>query len=307
MYKVILFLIANFLFANPDVYHSISDIKHPSWFDYRRIEKFLKKGKRPELKLMGEAIEPGGALFDYNCRARRFRMVGDWPWKGPQFEIVPFNCSMNDKKICILTYASYNQNYPLGIEKIKEKLKAIGFKGHFVYRIGGWPDLKNGSLKLAHVPYAFKPCFLKEIDELGYELVLWLDASIRPMKNLDLVFRQIEEKGYFFYPSGHTLAPYCNREVMEAMGEAVQNAKEIESVAAGIFGLNLKTTKGRELMNRWYAAAQDEVPFFSSRPDQNSLSILVNQLGWKEWQKEGLAWEKWDDSTLFFIDWKSIQ
>jgi len=295
------------LSAAPEVYRSISDITNPKRSDYLNIQKYLKKGDRKELNLLKEAITPGGALYDYNCRARRLLLVGEWPWQGPKFDIIPFQCSLKDKKICVLTYVSYNKNYRAGIDHIKKALKKIGFKGHFIYRIGGWPDLKGGSLKLAHVPYSFKPCFIKEVKEMGYELVLWLDASIRPIKSLDFVFKSIEEKGYFFYPSGHTLAQYCTKETMEALDEPVENATLIPSVAAGIFGVNLRHPQGLALMEKWYEAAQKEVPFWSPRPDQNSLSILIHQMHLNEWQSSGLSWENYNETTQFYIDWKSIQ
>jgi hypothetical protein len=304
---LILFLIAfSSLSAEPAVYRSISNPLDPSWRDYKKIQYYLKKGDREELALLRQAIRSGGALYDYNCRARRFQLVGKWPWQGAKFKVVPFGCKLSDKKICVLSYASYNKNYPAGIEYLKKALERVGFRGHLVYRIGGWPNVEEGSLKLAHVPYAFKPCFLKEVKRMGYELVLWLDASIRPMKELDSVFKQIEEKGYLFYPSGHTLAQYCTKEAMDAMGEPVENAETIQSVAAGIFGVNLASAKGNELMEKWYDAARRETPFLSPRPDQNSLSILAHQLGMNEWETTGLSWESITDSTRFFIDWKSI-
>ncbi len=300
-----IFLIAwGFLWAEPEVYHSIADLLHPKRGDYQKIQDYLKKR---ESSLFTEAVLPGGILFDYYHRARRFRFVGKWPWQGAKFGVMPFGCSLNDKKICVISYASYNKSYRAGIDHIKSALKKIGFRGHFMYRIGGWPDLEGGSFKLAHIPYAFKPCFLKEAYRLGYRFVLWLDASIRPMKNLESVFQAIEKRGYFFYGAGHTLAQYCNKEVMEAMCEPVENAQNIPSVAAGVFGLDLYHPLGFQVMEKWYEAAVKETPFISPRPDQNVLSILIDQLHLNEWEASGLAWEKPDDSTQFFIDWKSIQ
>lgn len=306
----LLFLVSFYsLYAEPTVYQTLSNLYHPSRSDYQKIQKYLKKGDRQELNLLKEAIEPGGALHDYKSRVRRIHFVGKWPWQGPRFGIVPFGCSLNDKKICVVTYASYNQNYPVGVSLIEEALKKVGFKGHFVYRIGGWPDLEGGSLKLAHVPYAFKPCFLRELGRLGYELVLWLDTSIRPMKNLDSVFKTIEEQGYLFYRSGHTLAQYCTKEAMEALGEPIENAEHIYSVAAGVFGVNLRHEQGQKLVQKWYEAAQKETPFLSPRPEQNALSILSHQMKLTNWEREGLVWQReaCNESTLFLIDSKSIQ
>lgn len=308
MLKILFFFLPLFgLWSSPPIYNEIRDLKHPTWFDYKKIQKYLKKGDREELKRLQQAIEPGGTLYDYDKRMRRFSLVGKWPWQGAKFKIIPFQCSPEDKKICVVSYASYNKHYPRGIEEIKKCLKKVGFKGHFIYRIGGWPDLEEGSLKLAHVPYAFKPCFIKEVQRMGYESVIWLDASIRPMKSLDPLLKTLEAQGYFFYLSGHTLAPYCTREVMGAMNEPVENAKVIPSVAAGLFGLNLRHPLGAQLLDSWYRAALQETPFFSPRPDQNPLSVLAYQMKMTQWETSGLDWEECKETTQFFIDWKSIQ
>ena len=140
--------------------------------------------------------------------------------------------------------------------------------------------------------------------------MLWLDASIRPQKSLDKVFQTIERQGYFFYPAGHMLEQYCTREALEALGEKPENADAIASIAACVFGVNLAHPAGQKIAERWYNAAKQETPFFSPRPEQNALSVIVHQLGLKNWESPvSLVWEetKLDDATQFFIDGKSIQ
>ena len=286
--------------AQPAVYDSIKDICHPTRSDYLRVQEYIEKKDRPELKLMRQAIVPGAELYDYDCRARRFRIMSKLPWQGTEFAIIPYNTSKEDKKICVVSYASYNKNYPRGISHLKKALEKVGFKGHFVYRIGGWPDVEGGSLKLAHVPYSFKPCFLRELKRLGYELVLWLDASIRPVKSLEEVFAHIESNGYLFYPAGHTLEKYCTKEAIASLGENPEIASQIHSVMAGIFGINLRHPIGERIAKEWYEAASQETPFFSPRPEQNVLSILLHQMS-------ALQRGTSQEAAQFLIDYKSVQ
>ncbi|OGN63651.1 MAG: hypothetical protein A3E80_02655 [Chlamydiae bacterium RIFCSPHIGHO2_12_FULL_49_9] len=291
----------------PAVYESIKDICHPTRSDYLKIQEYIEKKDRPELKLMRQAIVPGAELYDYHCRARRFRLISKLPWQGTEFAIIPYNASKEDKRVCVVSYASYNKNYPAGINDLKKALKKVGFKGHFVYRIGGWPDVEGGSLKLAHVPYSFKPCFLRELKRLGYELVLWLDASIRPLQPLDPIFARIESDGYLFYPVGLTLEKYCTKEAINALGESSEKASEIHSVMAGIFGINLRHPIGEEIASRWYEAASRETPFFSPRPEQNALSILLHQMN--AFQRGALREVTSNplEEAQFLIDYKSVQ
>ncbi len=294
----------------PIVYSQVSDMHHPSFHDYRLIQQYIRGRNRPELKLLKTAMLPGGVLQDYNCRARRFRLIGAMPWELPQYGVVAMGTAKEDKTIAVCTYASYNKHYPNGVKLLQEALARVGFKGHFIYRIGGWPDVEGGSLGLAHVPYAFKPCFFRELARQGYKHVLWLDASIRPQKNLDAVFQMIEKQGYFLYPGGHTLAQFCTKEAMEALGEAPENAGKIDSIIASVVGMSLVHPVGRKMAEQWYEAAKQEIPFFSPRPDQNPLSVIAYQLGCLDWDRSGsLAWDEKGigENTLFFQDWKSIQ
>src|SRR5690606_8147177 len=122
---------------------------------------------------------------------------------------------------------------------------------HFFYRIGGWPDLESGSLTLAHVPYAFKPCLFREAAKLGYRKILWLDVSIRPMKSLDYVFHTLEEQGYFFYPSGTNLAPFCTQQAADFFGITAEEARKMPSLAGGIVGLNVEHSAGQQVLEMW--------------------------------------------------------
>lgn len=299
------------LLACLSVYQEIPDIQHPRMCDWVQIQKFLAKGERKELRLLDQAIDEGGILADYRCRLRRMRLIGKHFWNRPQFkrEILG-GASPEEKDLCIITYATFNKHYPESIQGLKKQLENTGFRGHFLYRIGGWPNLEGGSLVLAHVPYAFKVCFFQEAKRLGYRRVLWLDSSIRPVQSLDSVFHTISKRGYLWYPSGTKLAAYCNREVMEWFGYAPEKAREIDSVAAGLVGLSFEHSMGNLILDRWMEAAKAETPFYSPRCDQNALSLIAHKEGLREWEPiSALSWDRGaiGDQTVFLIDYRSVQ
>lgn len=275
--------------------------------DWIRLQEFIKRGERPELKLLESAIDPGGVLYDYRCRARRFRLIGRHFWQRPKAAIIPLG---KENDLCVITYASFNQHYPEAVHLLQKQLEKIGFSGHFFYRIGGWPDLEGGSLTLAHVPYAFKPCLFREAAKLGYRKILWLDTSIRPMKSLDDLFRKMEETGYLFYPSGTNLAPYCSKAAADSFGVSAEELRKMSSVAAGIIGLNLDHPNGQKVLELWMDAAKSETGFLSPRPEQNALSIIAYQLGLLQWEpSDTLSFQEESNSerTRFYIDYKSVQ
>lgn len=63
------------------------------------------------------------------------------------------------------------------------------------YKIGSPPHREN--------PYAFKIYAFEKAWELGYEQVLWLDASIYPVKPMFPYFNLLDEQGYVFEEAGH--------------------------------------------------------------------------------------------------------
>lgn len=278
--------------------------------DWVRLQEFLNRGARPELRLLDTAIDPGGVLYDYRCRAKRFRLIGRHFWERPRVVIVPLNCSSEDRDVCVITYASYNQHFPEAVKLLQKQLEKIGYRGHFFYRIGGWPDLEGGGLTLAHVPYAFKPCLFREAARLGYRKILWLDASIRPMKSMDYVFKKLEEQGYFFYPSGTNLASYCTQQTADFFGVTAEETRNMSSVTAAIIGLNMDHPTGQQVLEMWMDAARGEAGFLSPRPEQNALSMIVYLLGLEEWEPGATIScqpGSCSEDTRFFVDYRSVQ
>ena len=218
-------------------------------------------------------------LRDMETRARNITIIGDTPDTFPHSGSIAVNCDRDDKENCIILFASFNRSYP---EDLKRLLKQIGnsdYKGHILYRLGGWPNAEGGSLPLAHVPCAFKPCFFKEAQRLGFKRVLWLDPSTTPLVSLNEVFATMEQEGHFVLGNNHTLGSYMTPEAATFFGLNHHQTHEIPSCFSGVFGLDLTNDISRKVLDFWYRAAQDRDAYFTPRPDQNVLSIILYQLG----------------------------
>jgi hypothetical protein len=279
-------------------YAQITDISHPTIKDYARIQKFLSKGQRPELSL----------LKDMEKRYRGLRIIGDKPDEMPKSGTVYVNCGENEKENCLIVYASFNKNFAQGLQRLVDHVKQTDFKGHILYRIGGWPNSEEGDLKLAHVPFAFKPCFFREAQRLGYQRVLWLDTSILPHVSLNRIFDEIEEKGYFVIRNGHKVGPYMNEQAANRLGVTLEECSNIISCQAGILGLDLSKTS--QILADWHAAARDSGAFFSPRSDQNALSIIFYKHGMEEMKPFETLVDmqgQISDATLFTIDRGFVQ
>ena len=251
------------------VYSQIQDIYHPSLDDYRLIQNYLTNGVRSNIQ----------RLNDYLPNARNFKIIGDSPEELPQTGLVTVNCDESLKENCIITYSSFNKNYPRGMKRLVNLVAQSDFIGHVLYRLGGWPNAEGGSLVLAHVPYAFKVSFLKEAQRLGYKRAFWLDTAIVPVVSLNEIFKIIEEKGYFIMGNSHNIGPYMDPRAAKALGIPMEETFDVPSCSAGIFGVDFTNEKGLQIVDAWYKAAFDKDAFFSPRSDQNALSVILYQSG----------------------------
>lgn len=252
-----------------DLCNEIADIRCPTIQELYRLQDRLINIDRPILDRMKET----GFI------PRTLKFIGESPDTTPVAGRLVLNCRTSDRRSCIIIYSSFNQRYPQGVKRLLDHLSKSDYKGHVYYKIGGWPNIKNGDLSLIHVPFAFKPCFFKEVQELGYKKVLWLDASIlpSPQVSLNLIFDIIKRIGFFIQANDHTIGNYMNEDSAAAFGLTLEETKNILSCSASIIGIDFENRVATSLLDDWYKAAHHPFAFFSDRSDQNALSILIHQ------------------------------
>lgn len=286
--------VKEFRYSGVTPLYKTMDIYHPTREDYEKIESFIR----------------GNGWFyknfrDYQKNAQNVRFFGVEEGEVPKKEIVVMNTTADDKECCIVSYASYNKNYTRGQQRIKQTLEELGYKGHFFYRTGGWPDLESGSLKTAHLVYTFKPAMMREAARMGYKKVLWLDCSIIPVTDLENIFQIIEEKGLFVFGGYHPIGPYTSEACCSSFGIDFQSTFDLPTFSSGIFGLDLTSKLGKRVLHEWSKAARSEVRWVTSRPDQSCLSIILHLLGvdfWVDRRLRANSINQQKDDSLFVVD-----
>ncbi len=262
-------LFANDHYTSTPIYSQIKDIYHPTLKELKRIQHYLASDQRYGLDKLGF----------YKANIQNFKIIGNSKKRQPRSGVIAVGCKKTIKENCLILYSSFNKNYVGGLKRLISFVKRSDFKGHILYRVGGWPNIKGGSLNLAHVPYAFKPSFFKEAERLGYKRVLWLDAAILPIVSLNSIFKTIQEKGYFVMGNSHMIGQYMNEAAAQAFGIHLQDTYQIPSCSAGLLGVDLTNARARQVIERWYALAHHASAFYSERPEQNALSIILHQSG----------------------------
>lgn len=253
------------------LWRSIEDLTNPTIGEYKSIEHYLKEGDRAYLK----------PLASHNRYAfiRNLQLIGDND-EMPILERHNINNDAKSKNKCIVLFSSYNGIYPEKARNLLSELEQCGYRGHVLLRIGGFPNVANGGLKICHVPYAFKVAALLEAQQLGYEEILWLDLAMHPLTNLETIFNAIHKKGFFFTTVGF-LSDNRETHLLEAataLGITANHYTHIPHISSSMIGLNMKNPRAVQLLNNWLSETENVYPCITCWPEELSLSVVAWRL-----------------------------
>ncbi len=264
-----------------DVYEHVSNMKNPSFSDFLYLQNYLLKGKRDYLKWLDyewyDPLRADGLRYDH--RARNIRLFNEQGRVDQELYQLVYQTSSEDRKRCVISYASCNATYREKIQRIGRYLKRSGFSGHFLYRMGGWPDIKGGSLKFMHVPYSFKLCMIKEAARLGYQQIVWVDSAVIPFQHFNRVFEYLERDGYFFIDHLTTVGRHDSPKVIEAFSLSEEERFSIPQIQASLIGVNMENPRVREFLDECFIQMEKLEGFLSPRPEQVAMGIIAHKMG----------------------------
>lgn len=277
----LLFFLPLFLYAaytDPELealWSSIQDIASPTQEEYRRIEAYLQLGERPYLEGFRLSLEKNPGYFPRYNAIRSLKLLGP-NGELPRFE-KHLSAEGDAKERCVLLFSTYNSIYPNKARQLIAELRAEGYEGPILLRVGGYPNLPFGGLKLCPIPYAFKAAFLREAQLLGYKKALWLDLAIHPLCNLDLVFSELERTGHFFLNVGSLSdnAPAFLPEGLAACGITEEECGWIPHLSSSMIGLNFEKAQDVQLLDEWLSDTEEFYPNVSWFPEELAFSAAA--------------------------------
>jgi len=143
--------------------------------------------------------------------------------------------------------------YIKGQERLKQSIEGMG-----VDFFGFTDETQIGSPKHKDNPYAFKCYAIDEVLKKGYTSILWVDASVWAVKDINPLFDIIEDEGYLMEEAGHYVGRWCNlnaksyfgvtdEEIKTKIGEAINlgNTTKLdggltEKIATGIASIPIR-------------------------------------------------------------------
>lgn len=251
----------------------------PTRDDFQLIETYLRnRQERIRENLSADYYILPNQLDGYvSYRLGRTKIIDH---EEPKLIKVYFGNNPDDRECCIISYAGCQhggRNYENGLKIIIKALEKLKFKGHLIYRLGGWPSLSKGRLRYADVPYAFKPFMFEEVKQMGYKHILWLDSCCVPINDLSPIFSCLEKNGYCYYQDGIESSERLeNWSFVREHLNAPQQQKYI-NVITQIVGISSTHQTGQTLLNEWIDAACHKLPFLNPTGDQMCLLFLINK------------------------------
>ena len=206
-------------------------------------------------------------------------------------------------KRAVVSFCNNRGNYIKGMERLSKSLDG-NFDGDFVgftyeESVGAPPHLEN--------PYAFKIYCIEKAVEMGYDKILWVDASVLAIRNVNITFGEIEKDGMIFQEAGHMLGNWSSDKQLEYFGIKRDEAMSIRMIGnAGFLGFDFTNPIAIKFFQLWKQSmldgcfkgawnnnnkteSQDE-RCKGSRHDMSCSSAIVYKLGLDKLMKKGDEW-----------------
>ena len=207
---------------------------------------------------------------------------------------------------CVISYAkSGREDYARGFLNSIPSLQYHDYQGSYYFVSPDSPDRNIQGVEIRQeppgmfqhdaIPYGFKPFLFNLARQAGHEQVLWIDASVVALQNLNTIWSVAETYGLCVgRNSGCPHSFWCSDEASDAMG--VARDAMFEQVMGYAVCFDFRNPVANTILDQWLSYATDGITFNggpngrvpegagSDRPgyrahrhDQSVLSVLVDR------------------------------
>jgi hypothetical protein len=198
-------------------------------------------------------------------------------------------------KIDVVNFANSNQWYSKGQDRLKECIPRLHPE---IDLITFTDEDQIGAPRHADNPYAFKVYGIENVRARGYDVILWMDSSVHPVKNLQPVLDWIEKYGYFMEYGGHVCSRWCNDISLAFFGVTRDEAEKMEMFSACFLALDFTKQITKDFFGMWKGSCvtgcfkgkwnndekteSQDSRCSGHRHDQSCASIIMAKLGMKQ-------------------------
>jgi hypothetical protein len=200
---------------------------------------------------------------------------------------------MIEAKRCVVNAAVGPARFKRGQDRLVNLLFGVGCREPIM--LVDDANQPEGMPSHQEVPYGFKVWSMEAAQKAGYNVLLWLDTSIMPVHNLDVLWTSLEDTGYLYETNDQVVGNWATDAFLRKHSLTRDAAMYIPDGAACMLGLDLRWTRSVTFLWMWKRLAMDGVSFLGprSRPatdtsdprylghrwDQTAASYLMYTLG----------------------------
>lgn len=194
-------------------------------------------------------------------------------------------------KHCIVNFSDFR--FKAGQDRLYKSLKDFHYQGDILL-FDSFQEL--GCKTHQEVHYQFKVYAIEKVRQMGYDVVLWCDASMFAVKDVMPVLNHIYDKGYLMEYCGFSAGQWSTDICLQEFGITRDEAMDIPLHSSGFTGLNFQNNLSNEFLDKWFKYAQAEITFngdwtnnnnqcsmdsrcLGHRHDQTTASIIAHQIG----------------------------
>ena len=168
-------------------------------------------------------------------------------------------------KKCVVNYITRNAWHPHGQERLKQSLERSNFDGDIIL----FDDKNFSCVPHYEIPYGFKFFALKEVQKRGYDLALWVDASFWAIRNIDNLFKTIQEEGLVVQDSGYPAGQWTSDDCLKRMGVTRDDNFKMVMFSGGFQGWNFWDKKALDFFEEFYKYAKEGTCFQGAWRNRN--------------------------------------
>lgn len=212
-------------------------------------------------------------------------------------------------KHCIVNFSDLK--YKIGQDRLYKSLKDFNYQGDIIL-FNSFEEI--GCKPHTEVPYQFKVYAIEKVRQMGYDVVLWCDASLFAVKDVMPVIHYIIEKGYLMEYCGFSVGQWSTDICLREFNLTRDEAMDIPLHSSGFTGLNFQHPISNEFMDSWFKSGQEEITFngdwnnnnnqcsmdsrcLGHRHDQTTASIIAHKVGMERTNPHFMQY-KWEGVPL---------
>jgi len=195
---------------------------------------------------------------------------------------VSLNGQTGEIRRVIVNVACNQMHYIMEQQRLLNSLIKVGNRSEYLFWQG--TEFLSGRLGAcpAHAdnPYAFKIYAIEKALELGYNHILWLDASVFAIKETEAIWNIINEQGYLMQNARYIIGNWTNDAALKYFNVSREQAMGMIMYGnAGLLGLNMFNGIAQEFYKRWSQSMLDGMFRGAWKNENQSESADSNCLG----------------------------